>query len=57
LTLVAANNGYKAVELVTEQSFDLVLMDVQMPEIEGLGATKKIREYEKSVHGTSRSLP
>jgi PAS domain S-box-containing protein len=49
--VVVAGNGREALEALEKESFDLVLMDVQMPEIDGLAATVTIREKEK-VTGT-----
>jgi signal transduction histidine kinase/DNA-binding response OmpR family regulator len=53
-TVMVANNGREAVELYYRESFDLILMDVQMPEMSGFEATAKIREAELS---TGRHVP
>jgi CheY-like chemotaxis protein len=41
--VVTANNGREAVDLLDTRHFDLVLMDVSMPEVDGLDATRLIR--------------
>jgi PAS domain S-box-containing protein len=46
-TVKVANNGREALDAMQQHDFDLVLMDVQMPEMDGYSATKEIRDREK----------
>jgi len=53
-SVIVAENGKQALTAIERHKFDLVLMDVQMPEMGGLEATQLIREKEKS---TGEHLP
>ena len=50
-------NGRAALEAIAAQPFDLVLMDVQMPELGGLDATIALRQRELAHRATFRSSP
>ncbi len=52
--VVVANHGREALELWQREPFDLILMDVQMPEMNGYDATAAIRSHEQ---GTGRRIP
>ena len=49
-TVVVVETGRGAVEAVQRERFDLILMDVQMPEMNGFEATQAIRAMEVDVH-------
>ncbi len=46
-TFVVAENGEEALQRLKQERFDLVLMDCQMPVMDGLTATRKFREFER----------
>lgn len=52
--VVVAENGQEALDILEREEFDLMIMDVQMPVMDGFKATKAIREKEKK---TGRHIP
>lgn len=47
INLTTSNRGKKGLQLISQEDFDLVLLDIHMPEMNGVDTLKAIREYEK----------
>jgi signal transduction histidine kinase/CheY-like chemotaxis protein len=50
-TVLVAENGCEALEILARERVDVILMDIQMPEMDGFQATAAIREKEKASGG------
>jgi two-component system sensor histidine kinase/response regulator len=51
-----ANNGKEALSILEKNSFDVILMDCQMPQLDGLTATKLIRKDEELRHVENKNI-
>lgn len=47
-----ASNGLSAIDKITEMKYDLILMDVHMPEMDGIETTLRIRQIENNLSRT-----
>ncbi len=46
---VGVDDGFKAIEVIGENSFDLVLMDIRMPRMDGIDTFKKLKEISSKI--------
>lgn len=56
MQVVVVDNGNKALKQLEQESFDIVLMDCQMPELDGLAATRILRDYETQMSHTHTTV-
>lgn len=57
LTYELANDGLEAIDMFSKSAFDLILMDENMPRMNGSQATQKIREMEKEQRNVAKNTP
>jgi PAS domain S-box-containing protein len=54
--IISASNGLEAIDILKKENPFLIFMDVQMPKLDGISATKEIREYEKINSGRRTAI-
>ena len=54
--VIAVGNGHDAIDKVKTTSFDLILMDLMLPEMDGYTITREIRKHEKEA-GIENAVP